>query len=36
MSHGEIRVEDAAALLALKRPQIFRLLDRLRTHRASG
>ncbi|WP_336951477.1 helix-turn-helix domain-containing protein [Sphingobium aromaticivastans] len=33
---GELRVEDAAQLLGLKRRQIFRLLDRLRTEGASG
>ena len=33
---GELRVEDAAAVLGLKRRQIFRLLDRLRSEGASG
>ncbi|WP_231627024.1 hypothetical protein [Novosphingobium sp. AAP83] len=29
VERGELRVEDAAGLLGLKRRQIFRLLDRL-------
>ncbi len=36
VERGELRVEDAAALLGLKRRQIFRLLDRMRTEGASG
>lgn len=36
VERGELRVEVAAALLALKRRQVFRLLDRMRTEGASG
>ena len=36
IERGELRVEDAAALLGLKRRQIFRLLKRMRTDGASG
>lgn len=36
VERGELRVDDAAALLGLKRRQIFRLLDRLRTEGAAG
>jgi len=36
VDRGELRVEDAATLLGLKRPQIFRLLERLRAEGASG
>lgn len=32
VDRGELRVEDAATLLGLKRRQIFRLLERLRTN----
>ena len=35
VERGELRVDDAAALLGLKRRQIFRLLDRLRTEGAA-
>jgi len=31
VERGELRVEDAAGLLGLKRRQIFRLLNRLRS-----
>ncbi|WP_442789606.1 helix-turn-helix domain-containing protein [Novosphingobium sp. SL115] len=33
---GELRVEDAAALLGLKRRQVFRLLERMRSDGAAG
>lgn len=36
VERGELRVEDAAALLGLKRRQVFRLLERLRTDGAAG
>lgn len=36
VERGELRVEDAATLLGLKRRQIFRLLERLRTDGAEG
>ena len=36
VQRSELRVEDAAALLGLKRRQVFRLLDRLRSDGASG
>ena len=36
VERGELRVEDAAILLGLKRRQVFRLLERLRTEGASG
>lgn len=36
VDRGELRVEDAATLLGLRRRQIFRLLERLRTEGASG
>ena len=36
VERGELRVEDAATLLGLKRRQVFRLLDRLRSDGASG
>lgn len=36
VERGELRVEDAAAVLGLKRRQVFRLLDRLRAEGASG
>lgn len=36
VERGELRVEDAAAILGLKRRQVFRLLDRLRAEGASG
>ena len=36
VERGELRVEDAAALLGLKRRQVFRLLDRLRSDGAAG
>lgn len=36
VERGELRVEDAAALLGLKRRQVFRLLERLRSEGASG
>ncbi len=36
IERGELRVEDAAALLGLKRRQVFRLLERLRSEGASG
>ena len=36
VDRGELRVEDAATLLGLKRRQIFRLLERLRAEGASG
>ena len=36
VERGELRVEDAAFLLGLKRRQVFRLLERLRTEGASG
>ena len=36
VERGELRVEDAAILLGLKRRQVFRLLERMRTEGASG
>ena len=36
VERGELRVEDAAGLLGLKRRQIFRLLNRLRSEGVSG
>lgn len=36
VEHGELRVDDAAALLGLKRRQVFRLLDRMRAEGAAG
>jgi len=36
VERGELRVDDAAGLLGLKRRQVFRLLDRLRTDGAEG
>jgi Winged helix-turn helix len=36
VERGELRVEDAAILLGLKRRQVFRLLERMRTDGASG
>ena len=36
VERGELRVEDAAVLLGLKRRQVFRLLGRLRTDGAAG
>lgn len=36
VERGELRVDDAAILLGLRRRQVFRLLDRLRTDGASG
>lgn len=36
VERGELRVEDAATLLGVKRRQIFRLLERLRTDGADG
>ena len=36
VGRGDLRVEDAAALLGLKRRQVFRLLERLRSEGASG
>jgi hypothetical protein len=36
VERGELRVEDAAAVLGLKRRQIFRLLERLRSDGAAG
>ena len=36
VERGELRVEDAAALLGLKRRQVFRLLERLRSEGAQG
>lgn len=36
VQRGELRVEDAAAALGLKRRQIFRLLERLRSDGAGG
>lgn len=36
VERGEFRVEDAAAVLGLKRRQVFRLLERLRAEGASG
>ena len=33
VERGELRVEDAAILLGLKRRQVFRLLERMRTAR---
>ena len=36
VQRGELRVDDAAAILGLKRRQVFRVLDRLRSDGASG
>ena len=36
VERGELRVEDAAALLGLKRRQVFRLLERMRSDGAAG
>ncbi len=36
VERGELRVDDAASVLGLKRRQIFRLLDRLRSDGAAG
>ncbi len=36
VERGELRIEDAATLLGLKRRQIFRLLGRLREDGAAG
>lgn len=36
VDRGELRVDDAAALLGLKRRQVFRLLDRMRREGAEG
>jgi len=36
VERGELRIDDAAGLLGLKRRQVFRLLDRLRTDGAEG
>ena len=36
VERGELRAEDAAVLLGLKRRQVFRLLERLRSEGASG
>ena len=36
VERGELRVEDAATLLGLKRRQVFRLLERLRSEGAPG
>ena len=36
VERGELRVDDAAALLGLKRRQVFRLLCRMRTEGAAG
>ena len=36
VDRGELRVEDAATLLGIKRRQIFRLLGRLHAEGASG
>lgn len=36
VERGELRVTDAAALLGLKRRQVYRLLDRLREDGAEG
>jgi len=36
VERGELRVEDAAILLGLKRRQVFRLLERIRADGASG
>jgi transposase len=36
VERGELRVEDAATVLGLKRRQVFRLLDRLRSDGAAG
>jgi transposase InsO family protein len=36
VERGELRVEDAAALVGLKRRQVFRLLERLRSGGAAG
>lgn len=36
VDRGELRVDDAAALLGLKRRQVFRLLDRMRTEGVAG
>ena len=36
VERGELRVDDASALLGLKRRQVFRLLDRMRAEGAAG
>lgn len=36
VERGELRVDDAAAVLGLRRRQVFRLLDRMRTEGAAG
>ncbi|MES2495205.1 MAG: ISNCY family transposase [Pseudomonadota bacterium] len=36
VARGELRVDDAATVLGLKRRQVFRLLDRLRSDGAAG
>jgi hypothetical protein len=36
VERGELRIEDAAALLGLKRRQVFRLLERMRSGGAAG
>ncbi|MEZ0134554.1 MULTISPECIES: ISNCY family transposase [Novosphingobium] len=36
VERGELRVDDAATVLGLKRRQVFRLLDRLRSEGAAG
>lgn len=36
VERGELRVDDAASILGLKRRQVFRLLDRLRCDGAAG
>ncbi|RSX97541.1 helix-turn-helix domain-containing protein, partial [Sphingomonas koreensis] len=36
VERGELRVDDAAAVLGLRRRQVFRLLDRLRSDGAAG
>jgi hypothetical protein len=36
VERGELRVDDAAGLMGLKRRQVFRLLDRMRTSGAEG
>lgn len=36
VERGELRIEDAAILLGLKRRQVFRLLERLRSEGAAG
>jgi predicted DNA-binding protein (UPF0251 family) len=36
VERGELRVDDAAGLMGLKRRQVFRLLNRMRTNGAEG